>query len=249
MKQFTDIARWGTLKRITRYMTREGPWARWMRKRYGKGIHQIPSTRVGFSRAWNVMVAMWPSVQLLFTRREGEARLKDAKMNLWDITRQRKDMDKVFGVIWFKECIPRWSCCLFRALNSNLHTRDRTYGWYRDNETKFVLCNEEMETHNHLFVTCCFAARLWTAVEGKFKVTIQGDSLDGMVRKASKIRNEGKRKLTIIIIAAMCYYIWRARNKGVHGGNEANFKRVLDNIVRMVSSNAKIHVNICKAIG
>lgn len=146
MRNFNDLARWGTYKRIRRLPTEESIWVEWMKKRYHRGLEFIPNTREGYSHNWNVMCDLWPNVSHHSNIDDDRKwTIKQEYKDVWESIRTKGEK-KPIAKIWFTHNIPRWSLTTYHIVNESLATRDRTTKWYEGTPIKCNFCEED-ESH------------------------------------------------------------------------------------------------------
>ncbi|XP_018443707.1 uncharacterized protein LOC108815678 [Raphanus sativus] len=99
-------------------------------------------------------------------------------------------------------------------------TGDRMRNWNggANINVSCVLCNEPLETVEHLFFECSYSAEIWeTLMKGVLldKLTVKWEELMRIMRDSSN----GKMKQFIIKYAfqTSVYMIWRERNRRRHG--------------------------------
>lgn len=97
-------------------------------------------------------------------------------------------------------------------------TGDRMKSWKGAVNVSCVLCNEPLETREHLFFECMYSTRIWEALmQGVLldKYTVKWEELMRVMKDSSF----GKMKLFIIKYAfqASVYMIWQERNRRRHG--------------------------------
>ncbi|XP_038994315.1 uncharacterized protein LOC120118315 [Hibiscus syriacus] len=115
------------------------------------------------------------------------------------------------------------------ALLDRLPTKDRLKHFGFDIDDKCVLCNDSMETRDHLFIQCPLAISLWDAVI----------ILNGMRMTSRTWGNhlawacdawKGRSLLTTILKLAwttFIYTVWEERNKRLFQGCSRNFEALL----------------------
>lgn len=66
--------------------------------------------------------------------------------------------------MWFKYATPKHSFILCTAMKERLSTGDRMRFWNGTVSVSCVLCNEPLETLEHLFFECVYFAKIWEAL-------------------------------------------------------------------------------------
>ena len=62
-------------------------------------------------------------------------------------------------LVWYPQFIPKASFILWLAIRGRLGTQDRLH--ISSTNPKCLLCNNQMETHNHLFFNCSVTSSIW----------------------------------------------------------------------------------------
>lgn len=79
----------------------------------------------------------------------------------WHVIRERHQHCHWFKEVWFKYATPKYSFILWTAMFGRLSTGDRMRKWSDSVDTSRVLCDEPLETMEHLFFECDYSARIW----------------------------------------------------------------------------------------
>ncbi|GJV66703.1 RNA-directed DNA polymerase, eukaryota, reverse transcriptase zinc-binding domain protein [Tanacetum coccineum] len=94
-------------------------------------------------------------------------------------------------VAWFSQCTPKHAFIIWMATYKKLLTQDRMMVWQQRVDLKCLLCKRCLDSHNHLFFECPYAAHVWKEVSRKGKFERDCKSLDDMVNimAAQKSKN------------------------------------------------------------
>ncbi|GKC08087.1 RNA-directed DNA polymerase, eukaryota, reverse transcriptase zinc-binding domain protein [Tanacetum coccineum] len=94
-------------------------------------------------------------------------------------------------VAWFSQCTPKHAFILWMAIYKKLLTQDRMMVWQQRVDLKCLLCKRCLDSHNHLFFECPYAAHVWKEVPRKGKFERDCKSLDDIVNimAAQKSKN------------------------------------------------------------
>lgn len=117
-------------------------------------------------------------------------------------------------------------------------TGDRMKSWKGAVNVSCVLCNEPLETREHLFFECVYSTRIWEAL-------MKGVLLDKYtarweeIMRVMKDSSFGKTKLFIIkyVFQTTVYMIWQERYRRRHGedaSSTALLIKLIDKNVRNV---------------
>ncbi|KAJ6682995.1 hypothetical protein OIU74_021114 [Salix koriyanagi] len=84
----------------------------------------------------------------------------------WELIRHHSPAQDTHLLIWQKEHIPRHAFILWLAVQGRLRTRDRISTITAIPSLLCALCNQEPETHDHLFFRCHHSRTVWETVNG-----------------------------------------------------------------------------------
>lgn len=103
-------------------------------------------------------------------------------------------------------------------MQGRLSTGDRMRGWNMNVDTSCVLCQEPLETADHLFFKCPYSTQIWEALmkgvmESQF--TMEWERIITFLRESS---NWSKVKLFVsrYILQSTVHAIWMERNRRKH---------------------------------
>ncbi|GJX09125.1 reverse transcriptase zinc-binding domain-containing protein [Tanacetum coccineum] len=152
----------------------------------------------------------------------------------FSVNRAWKDLsenhDKVawYNVVWFSNMIPRHAFIVWLLIHGRLPTQDRISKWYPNRSMKCSLCCEEMDSHDHLFFKCKYAAKIWSVAKGKCQIKETSNEWKRIREELIKLPN--KRNIWIIIkkitYAACVYLIWHERNLRLFQGVKKDWKEI-----------------------
>ena len=73
-------------------------------------------------------------------------------------------------IVWFKQCIPKHSFCLWLAMLGRLLTQDRIMSWGTQTGLLCPLCNNVNDSHSHLFCLCNFSNEIGRMIKGVLQI-------------------------------------------------------------------------------
>lgn len=135
---------------------------------------------------------------------------------VWLSIRERHQLYYWHQAVWFKHATPE---VLLYHLDCNAREtiyRDWMKCWNGNTDAPCALCQESLETLNHLFFVCVYYAQLWEIIiEGVLKdqYTVNWESLIRLI-----MGDSSWSKIQIFITR---YMIWRERNRRKHGESSA----------------------------
>ncbi|XP_058222497.1 uncharacterized protein LOC131332341 [Rhododendron vialii] len=109
---------------------------------------------------------------------------------------------------------PQWSFILWLAALHRLSTKDRLRNWGMAVDALCCLCQDEEESHHHLFFDCSYSTRVWQYLVSKNRVAgipnNMGDVLDWLQGNVSW---DSFRFVSLkCTLAATIYGLWQERN-------------------------------------
>ena len=156
--------------------------------------------------------------------------------------------------VWFNQCIPRHAFILWTAIKGRLKTRDRLAKWFSIGDRRCLLCNQEDESHSHLFFSCVFSKRLWERLKSMARLENVGNDwasvISAIVNKAAN--NTIWSVIQRLVFGACVYYIWNERNcrrvNHVCRSEEGVFKSIVDTVrLKLLGLNLKYTSQVCMA--
>ncbi|XP_019225247.1 PREDICTED: uncharacterized protein LOC109206839 [Nicotiana attenuata] len=109
---------------------------------------------------------------------------------------------------------PKWIFIMYLALQERLSTKDRMSKWGIQVEQTCPLCEQEMESHQHLFFSCKYSTEIWSKILTWLGITRQVYSWKDEVEWATRnITGKGaKTELYRLSVAGAIYHVWIERN-------------------------------------
>ncbi|XP_071687098.1 uncharacterized protein [Rutidosis leptorrhynchoides] len=171
--------------------------------------------------------------------RDWDGNLTDFSVcGVWNSIRDRSPKVPWFPVVWFTHCIPRHSFMLWLAMGENLKTQDKLRQWEMTHGDPLVcsLCEVEPDSHNHLFFSCPFSAKVWDVMRSHIEYDITGscwkDFLVAILPTAT--RNSAKCIVAKLLFSAAIYFIWQERNCRFFRSGKRNHEKVVKVIMSTV---------------
>ncbi|GAA0141714.1 hypothetical protein LIER_35443 [Lithospermum erythrorhizon] len=132
--------------------------------------------------------------------------------------------------------ISRHSFILWLLIKGRLETRDRVSKWLPSCERSCLFCEKE-ETQEHLFFDCVYSGKVWRKVLGMLGL-YRGNGGWRMefgfminVKKGSKMQ----RLMLKVASAGTVYFVWRERNRRMHGKRMRSEGVIIQEIVMVVA--------------
>ncbi|XP_060183140.1 uncharacterized protein LOC132613105 [Lycium barbarum] len=127
---------------------------------------------------------------------------------------------------------PKWIFILTLVANERIHTRDRLEKWGITNDTECPLCENAVESIDHLFFSCRFSQAIWRRLLKWQRINRQpmqwSDELNWAVTNASG--NSIAAQIFRIVLAGTVYFVWQERNQRIfqakhRASNQTNHSR------------------------
>ncbi|KAE8716557.1 L-tryptophan--pyruvate aminotransferase 1 [Hibiscus syriacus] len=157
---------------------------------------------------------------------------------IWEEIRIKRDKVPWHKLIWFPLHIPKFSIITWMTILDRLPTRERLTRMGITTVDSCVLCNEAIESRNHLFADCTLAASLWKEILNLNHLIKPPMSWDNMPAWASNSW-KGKSLLTSIMKIAWCtfiYTVWEERNMRLFQGRARSVEEMLNSIKEIVGA-------------
>ncbi|KAG7580838.1 Reverse transcriptase domain [Arabidopsis suecica] len=136
----------------------------------------------------------------------------------WNHTRTTSNKVAWYKGVWFAKATPKHAFCVWLAVQNRLSTGDRMSHWNSGVDATCVLCNNALETRNHLFFSCGFAAEIWEALaKNIYKSRYTTDWHTTIEWASHQWQNRIESFLARSILHVATYTIWRERNGRKHG--------------------------------
>ncbi|XP_048635030.1 uncharacterized protein LOC125608640 [Brassica napus] len=149
---------------------------------------------------------------------KGQGKKVFSSKETWEFIREKHQLCHWYNAVWFKYSTPKFSFILWTALKGRLATGDRMRHWNGNPNVACVLCNESLETLEHLFFECEFSAQVWEVLMKDIlmdKYTVRWEEMLGIMRDLT--RDKMQIFLIKYMFQATVYMIWRERNRRRHG--------------------------------
>ncbi|XP_062113231.1 uncharacterized protein LOC133824364 [Humulus lupulus] len=187
-------------------------WVKWVDSIYLKGqdfwAYKIPQD---VSWYWKKIV----NLRAVFPSKNLEEAVKNNKICLRDLYNRLLNKDRVTfaNVVWCSLTLPKHRFILWQATLGHLLTRDKLH--YYEMKLSSLLCpvcEEEQESHSHLFFACPFSHQVKAKLEDWLGRDLWPSMYDNwcswMVGKPKGL----KQQIVGATIAATVYMVWRNRN-------------------------------------
>ncbi|GKB13219.1 homeodomain-like protein, partial [Tanacetum coccineum] len=174
----------------------------------------------------------------------------------WEALRPR-DVEVVWHkMVWFSHCIPHYVFHVWLVMRRILKTQDRLRPWDVAPSTDLstltcAFCKNQMDTHEHLFFKCDYAAKVWRLVRGYAEMDTVQSILNDIVLWFQPMGSRRAFQVIVgkLLFAATSYHVWRERNNRLFKGTRRSLEELRDLIIvtirlKMVSFRFKNTVRV-----
>ena len=81
---------------------------------------------------------------------------------VWKDLGSQDDEMTWYNVVWFPSLIPRHSFIIWLRVQERLLTQDKLIKRYPQKVMSCALCDNESDSHEHLFIECHFSTATWS---------------------------------------------------------------------------------------
>ena len=120
--------------------------------------------------------------------------------------------------VWFKHATPKYSFHIWTAMRDRLSTCDRMLRWNASINSTCVLCQQEVETRNHLFFSCSYSTRIWQKMMRGLLQSRYTEDWEAIIAILLDGRQDNVRLFLLrYAFQAAAHTIWWERNHRRHG--------------------------------
>lgn len=118
--------------------------------------------------------------------------------------------------VWNNMNVPKHSIICWLAMHMKLQTRERLKRMGICQDTTCLLCGRLPESVDHLMFECQFSKICLTEVLQWSKIHVRNTNMQGMWRRITKnVKGRVNRSFMMIVLVALVYGIWTARNEAL----------------------------------
>ena len=131
------------------------------------------------------------------------------------------------------------------SLSNRLTTDDRMVMWNQGIDGRCVLCQQQLETRDHLFFRCTYSSPLWSRLMRQLMGTHYTEVWSNISLFMSQSQlSQTQMFLARYVLQTTLYMIWRERNSRKHGEKprpQETLFRVIDRQVKNRTMTLKTH--------
>lgn len=152
---------------------------------------------------------------------------------IWDSIRPRCLMVAWHAIVWFPQCVPRFSFVLWLAFKGKMHTKDIMAKYTPHLNPSCLLCTTGDECFGHLFFECSYSYEILFMVFRR--CGWRGNSRSWMAIATFIMSSRGSHKVVLsLALSATVYYVWLERNQRIHGHAPSPARVVAKNILHVL---------------
>lgn len=156
-------------------------------------------------------IALWKSKEDVYKK-------NFSSKNTWQMIRQDHTVQEWSRGVWFKHATPKYSFHIWTAMRNRLITCDRILKWNPTINPTCVLCQQSMETRNHLFFTCAYSSQIWKKLMRGLLRSRYTEDWEEIVDLLLDNRQDRIRLFLLrYCFQATAHTIWWERNMRKHG--------------------------------
>lgn len=152
-------------------------------------------------------------------------------------------------LVWSNYGAPKWKFIFFLALHRRLLTKVRLTKWERVESDTCPLCDQDLETIDHLFFVCPYISAIWMkllAWQGinRHTMTWQNDVYSAI----ANVRGKNNAQIYHMTLAGSVYYYRQERNHRVLQGKSQNAEVIKKKIIQDVHGRGFLYPRLEKRL-
>ncbi|KAJ6952190.1 hypothetical protein NC653_041365 [Populus alba x Populus x berolinensis] len=155
----------------------------------------------------------------------------------WELLRDRRPLNTLHLLLWFKGHIPRQSFILWLASMGRLHTMDRLQMAGIISNASCILCGLHTETHGHLFFECPTSQLVWQTVNAKANIYWPCCTWQNLLQWGTTHYSRKKdiqHLIARLVLSASVYILWHERNKRVFNHQYQSAANIAEEVFQQV---------------
>jgi mannosylglycoprotein endo-beta-mannosidase len=155
----------------------------------------------------------------------------------WDLLRDKRPLNNIHPLLWFKGHIPRQSFILWLAGLGRLRTMDRLYSAGIIRNASCILCGTHTETHAHLFFECPTSQIVWQTINARANIywpccTWPNLLQWGAIQYCRK--DDIQHLIARFLLSATVYILWHERNKRIFNNQHQSAPSIAEEVFQQV---------------
>ena len=198
------------------------PWNARVDKIIQDGNWAFPPSAQDLQQVWN-SIAFQPNMNerdcVIWN---GHSSGKFSIASAWNHIRKKKRQHPLYDLMWFPGHVPRYALTLWIASMGRLATLDRPQMRGVSSSRQCVLCDEEAESHEHLFFSCPYSTTVWHQIKVQTQIhwpTKRWKHLLLWGRRKFSTKNKATNFIAKQTLATTVYFLWTERNGRIFQNN------------------------------
>ncbi|KAG7558393.1 Reverse transcriptase zinc-binding domain [Arabidopsis thaliana x Arabidopsis arenosa] len=135
----------------------------------------------------------------------------------WSALRPRANAVDWYRSVWFKGATPKHAFTMWIANLDRLPTKSRLFRWGMNIDPTCGLCSLQVETRDHLLLSCDFAKFLWNAVSTRLQLShLSFQNWEDLLSWLRIKHDRSPPTLRKLVAHSVIYAIWKQRNNLLH---------------------------------
>ena len=119
--------------------------------------------------------------------------------------------------VWFKGHVPKLAFNMWIANADRLPTRARLASWGIQISTSCCLCSHDVETRDHLLLTCSYSREVWNLVLTRLNPPLHAfQDWNELLSWIISTMTQSPIVLKKIAVQSTIYHLWKQRNNLYH---------------------------------
>lgn len=116
-------------------------------------------------------------------------------------------------IVWAGRGIPRHNLLTWLFVLNRCPTRDRIASWGLQTDTACLLCNQAVESRDHLFNLCPYSWTIWVEISRRCNLQPMQNWDQTLSQLQCLQGDKTAKKLTLLCWQSTIYWVWQERNK------------------------------------
>lgn len=154
----------------------------------------------------------------LWRNSKGKCKKTFSTSETWQNIREKHSLCSWYSAVWFKHATTKYAFITWMVMLGRLSTGDRMKNWNANVDASCVLCNNPLETAEHLFFQCSYSKQIWEVLMRRVLGNQFTREWNSLVRLATLNQNWSRIKLFTLryMMQAVVHAIWMERNRRRH---------------------------------
>ena len=134
----------------------------------------------------------------------------------WNHIRPAREKVAWYKGLWFSQATPKFRFCSWLAQKNRLTTGDRMVMWNQGIDGSCVLCQQHLETRDHLFFRCAYSSSLWSRLMRQLMGHYTEEWSNISLFMSQSQLSQTQMFLARYVLQTTLYMLWREHNSRKH---------------------------------